>query len=57
MILIFDTKEKAVKYRNNNGCGGWIFVSDYLSFLFPLEYNRTNILHHRLTYGLSGEFI
>lgn len=57
MIIVFDTKQEAIDYRKNKGCGGWIFNADCFSILFSLEYTPTMIINHKITKGISGKFI
>lgn len=53
---VFESLLDAQIYRKNRG--GWIFVTEWCeAFWFCLDYKPTDIMHHRLTKGLSGRLI
>ncbi len=65
-ILLFSTEQDAREYRYNNGVGGWIFTPDkterayyawHMTILFPAHLTPSDILHHPITNGRSGQLI
>ena len=59
VFIEFDTKAMAIKYRHDNGCGGWILASfdGGRSILFPLSMTATQCLVHPIANGLSCELL
>jgi hypothetical protein len=54
----FTTITAAKAYRYTNGTGGWIFArQDNTAVLFPPDMTPSDIFHHPLTRGTSGELL
>lgn len=54
----FSSRTAAAKFRQNTGCGGWIFAtSNGEATLFPVSMTPSQIFTHRLTAGCSGVLV
>ena len=54
----FASRDEAIQYRRDTGCGGLIFsTSNGGAILFPLGMTPTPTLTHPLTAGQSGQLV